>query len=212
MVSNCPRCQIVRGVKLSSLHGRCQIVLFCMMVSNCPRCQIVLLAWSVSNCPRCQIVCGVKLSHHQKGWFWSWSRCWPVGQWDDVKTLWVEFGPWRAYRGGRLRESPSRVWREVPLWGKLRLATEQNTHFFLILPFNVPYLRFWSCYALTLGKRVTEFSFFWRILYVTLCIYIISSYIIDSAYSLCIGEHWHASCERQCTCNSRLWEIQNQTV
>ena len=49
MVSNCPRCQIVRGVKLSSPHGRCQIVLFCMMVSNCPR---------------CQIVCGVKLSHH----------------------------------------------------------------------------------------------------------------------------------------------------
>ena len=65
MVSNCPRCQIVRGVKLSSLHGRCQIVLFCMMVSNCPRCQIVLLAWSVSNCPRCQIVLGVKLSHHR---------------------------------------------------------------------------------------------------------------------------------------------------
>merc|ERR1712223_2153404 len=64
MVSNCPRCQIVRGVKLSSLHGRCQIVIFCMMVSNCPRCQIVLLAWSVSNCPRCQIVRGVKLSHH----------------------------------------------------------------------------------------------------------------------------------------------------
>ena len=64
MVSNYPRCQIVRGVKLSSLHGRCQIVLFCMRVSNCPRCQIVLLAWSVSNCPRCQIVLGVKLSHH----------------------------------------------------------------------------------------------------------------------------------------------------
>ena len=85
-------------------------------------------------------------------------------------------------------------------------SLEQNTHFFLILPFNVPYLRFWSCYALTLGKRVTEFSFFWRILYVTLCIYIISSYIIDSAYSLCIGEHWHASCERQCTCSSRLWK------
>ena len=54
MVSNCPRCQIVRGVKLSSLHGRCQIVLFCMMVSNCPRCQIVR---------------GVKLSHHPpQGW------------------------------------------------------------------------------------------------------------------------------------------------
>ena len=55
-VSNCPRYQIVRGVKIFSLHSRCQIVLFCMMVSNCPRCQIVLLAWSVSNCPRCQIV------------------------------------------------------------------------------------------------------------------------------------------------------------
>ena len=27
IVSNCPRCQIVLGVKLSSLHGRCQIVL-----------------------------------------------------------------------------------------------------------------------------------------------------------------------------------------
>ena len=53
MVSNCPRCQIVRGVKLSSLHGRCQIVLFCMMVSNCPKCQIVLgvKLSAVSNCP-----------------------------------------------------------------------------------------------------------------------------------------------------------------
>ena len=38
MVSNCPRCQIVRGVKLSSLHGRCQIVLGVKLsaVSNCP--------------------------------------------------------------------------------------------------------------------------------------------------------------------------------
>ena len=44
------------------------------------------------------------------------------------------------------------------------------------------------------------------------CIFITSSYIIYSAYSLCTGEHWHASCERQCTCSSRLWEIQNQTV
>ena len=82
MVSNCPRCQIVRGVKLSSLHGRCQIVLFCMMVSNCPRCQIVrgvklsslpswcqivLLAIMVSNCPKCQMVLGVKLSAVSNG-------------------------------------------------------------------------------------------------------------------------------------------------
>ena len=38
MVSNCPRCQIVLGVKLSSLHGRCQIVLGVKLssVSNCP--------------------------------------------------------------------------------------------------------------------------------------------------------------------------------
>ena len=38
MVSNCPRCQIVRGVKLSSLHGRCQIILGVKFsaVSNCP--------------------------------------------------------------------------------------------------------------------------------------------------------------------------------
>ena len=62
MVSNCPRCQIVRGVKLSSLHGRCQIVLFCMMVSNCPRCQIVLGVKLSSLHGRCQIVLGVKLS------------------------------------------------------------------------------------------------------------------------------------------------------
>ena len=39
LVSNCPCCRIVRGVKLSA-------------VSNCP----------VSNCPWCQSVCGVKLS------------------------------------------------------------------------------------------------------------------------------------------------------
>ena len=64
MVSNCPRCQIVLGVKLSSLHGRCQIVLFCMMVSNCPRCQIVLGVKLSSLHGRCQIVLGVKLSHH----------------------------------------------------------------------------------------------------------------------------------------------------
>ena len=62
MVSNCPRCQIVRGVKLSSLHGRCQIVLFCMMVSNCPRCQIVRGVKLSSLHGRCQIVLGVKLS------------------------------------------------------------------------------------------------------------------------------------------------------
>ena len=66
MVSNCPRCQIVRGVKLSSLHGRCQIVLFCMMVSNCPRCQIVLGVKLSSLHGRCQIVLGVKLSHHRQ--------------------------------------------------------------------------------------------------------------------------------------------------
>ena len=54
MVSNCPRCQIVRGVKLSSLHGRCQIVLFAIMVSNCPKCQMVLgvKLSAVSNGPR----------------------------------------------------------------------------------------------------------------------------------------------------------------
>ena len=62
MVSNCPRCQIVRGVKLSSLHGWCQIVLFCIMVSNCPRCQIVLCVKLSSLHGRCQIVLGVKLS------------------------------------------------------------------------------------------------------------------------------------------------------
>ena len=58
-------CQIVLGVKLSSLHGRCQIVLFCMMVSNCPRCQIVLFAFMVSNCPTCHY--GVKLSEVSNG-------------------------------------------------------------------------------------------------------------------------------------------------
>ena len=42
MVSNCPRCQIVLGVKLSSLPSWCQIVLLAIMVSNFPRCQIVL--------------------------------------------------------------------------------------------------------------------------------------------------------------------------
>ena len=61
-MSNCPRCQIVLGVKLSSWHGRCQIVLFCMMVSNCPRCQIVLGVKLSSLHGWCQIVLGVKLS------------------------------------------------------------------------------------------------------------------------------------------------------
>ena len=42
MVSNCPRCQIVLGVKLSSLPSWCQIVLLAIMVSNCPKCQMVL--------------------------------------------------------------------------------------------------------------------------------------------------------------------------
>ena len=65
IVSNCPRCQIVLSVKLSSLHGRCQIVLFCMVVSNCPRCQIVLGVKLSSLHGRCQIVLGVKLSHHR---------------------------------------------------------------------------------------------------------------------------------------------------
>ena len=58
MVSNCPRCQIVLGVKLSSLPSWCQIVLLAIMVSNCLKCQIVLgvKLSAVSNCPRCQIV------------------------------------------------------------------------------------------------------------------------------------------------------------
>ena len=61
-VSNSPRCQIVRCVKLSSLPSWCQIVLLAIMVSNCPRCQIVLgvKLSSVSNCPPCMV--GVKLS------------------------------------------------------------------------------------------------------------------------------------------------------
>ena len=42
MVSNCPKCQIALGVKLSSLPSWCQIVLLAIMVSNCLKCQIVL--------------------------------------------------------------------------------------------------------------------------------------------------------------------------
>ena len=63
LVSNCPRCQIVRFCMWCQIV-RCQIVR-CQIV----RCQIVhgvkLSAVSncpVSNCPRCQIVRGVKLS------------------------------------------------------------------------------------------------------------------------------------------------------
>ena len=54
MVSNCPRCQIVLGVKLSSLPSWCQIVLLAIMVSNCPKCQMVLgvKLSVVSNGPR----------------------------------------------------------------------------------------------------------------------------------------------------------------
>ena len=54
MVSNCPKCQIVRGVKLSSLPSWCQIVLLAIMVSNCLKCQMVLGVRSsaVSNGPR----------------------------------------------------------------------------------------------------------------------------------------------------------------
>ena len=46
MVSKCPRCQIVRRVKLSSLHGQCQIVLGVKLsaVSNCP-----ITPWSGSG-------------------------------------------------------------------------------------------------------------------------------------------------------------------
>ena len=60
VVSNCPRCQIVRGVKLSSLPSWCQIVLLAIMVSNCPKCQMVLgvKLSAVSNGPR--IVCFVQ--------------------------------------------------------------------------------------------------------------------------------------------------------
>ena len=81
-MSNCPQCQIVRGVKLSGVKLstvsncpgvklpavsnclQCQIVrgvkLFCVKLSWC---QIVLMSnypptWAVSNCPRCQIVLG----------------------------------------------------------------------------------------------------------------------------------------------------------
>ena len=79
--------------------------------------------------------------------------------------------------------------------------------------------RFWPCNALALGHWIfrvwvsvhslcsgEDYMLHYK------CIFITSSQIIYSAYSLCTGEHWHASCERQCTCSSRLWEIQNQTV
>ena len=46
-VPNCPRCQIVRGAKLSVFTLRCRIVL-------------------VPNCPRCQIVRSAKLSYNQR--------------------------------------------------------------------------------------------------------------------------------------------------
>ena len=69
MVSNCPRCQIVLGVKLSVVSNcpRCQIVRG-VKLSECQivrgvklsECQIVL----VSNFPWCQIVRGVKLSYN----------------------------------------------------------------------------------------------------------------------------------------------------
>ena len=78
MVPNCPRCQIVRGAKLSAvpncplLHygaklSWCQIVRGAKLsaVPNCPWCQIVHFytmvpncppTWAVPNCPWCQIV------------------------------------------------------------------------------------------------------------------------------------------------------------
>ena len=75
-VPNCPRCQIVRGAKLSTFSLRCQIVRgaklstlhygaklswcqivhFYTAVPNCPP------TWAVPNCPRCQIVRGAKVS------------------------------------------------------------------------------------------------------------------------------------------------------
>ena len=72
MLPNCPRCQIVRGAKLSTFtHGAklswCQIVRGAKLsaVPNCPWCQIVHFytmvpncppTWAVPNCPWCQIV------------------------------------------------------------------------------------------------------------------------------------------------------------
>ena len=46
MVPNCPRCQIVRGAKLSVVPN-CPLL---PMVPNCPP------TWAVPNCPWCQIV------------------------------------------------------------------------------------------------------------------------------------------------------------
>ena len=60
MVSNCPRCQIVLGVKLSSVSN-CPLCLQRVKLSNLPLwCQIVrsVKLSQVSNYPRCQIVLG----------------------------------------------------------------------------------------------------------------------------------------------------------
>ena len=71
MVSNCPRCKIVWGVKLSSIKlSWCQFVKlpdfhFGVKLSIVKLFIVILSGVKVSkmsNCPRCQIVQGVKLS------------------------------------------------------------------------------------------------------------------------------------------------------
>ena len=105
-------CQIVLGVKLSSLHGRCQIVLFCMVVSNCPGCQIVLLAWLVSNCPITEkLACKV--------------RCCRFSQ-NSCSFFGLEYKSWQFVSNSQVKHPPSRfVAQNVSIcafsWVKLKI-------------------------------------------------------------------------------------------
>ena len=76
MVSNCPRCQIVLGVKLS-------------MVSNCPPCMVGVKLSAVSNCPITFHCCCFFKDHHEKiVGIWSW--------------VWVDWSAMHDMRGSKV--------------------------------------------------------------------------------------------------------------
>ena len=100
MVSNCPRCQIVRDVKFSAVSKLSGFRLSSVKLSpvlNCPWCQIVCSVKlpPVSNCLQCQIVRGVKMFYNppfqhpptpnpQSKNIWSWLLEW-------IELNWIEY-------------------------------------------------------------------------------------------------------------------------
>ena len=142
-----------------------------------------------------------------------------------ARTWWVEFEPWTMCRGERLQESLSRGRR-----GKL-LANMLRLKFYLLPPqgyletwqdllLRISYLFYLSQWSLMItihsiihstlpylwNVPVSAKRHFYLLMMVMINVYDVMIIERVVAYFLYTEEHWHASCETQCTCSTRPLE------